>query len=141
MPNGNPTMHASDGVSLKEHFEDLLKEIDKRYEQRFSSQDLATKSALAAAAELAREKERAVMKAEENAEKWRNQANEWRGAMNDKDRFLATKESVKTLEGKIDVLESLRDIASGKASQNSVIGAYVMAAIGILIAIIKAFVK
>lgn len=59
--------------TLKEHFEKILAEKDK-----------AINIALAAAKE-------AVGVAEKNAEKWRDSANEWRGAMTDREKkFLLT---------------------------------------------------
>jgi hypothetical protein len=65
--------------------------------------------------------------------------------MNDKDRMFATKSEVlgrlEKIDGALGELKTVRDIAIGKASQNSVIGAYVIAVIGIIITIIKAFVK
>ena len=60
-------------VSLKEYFEKILVEKDR-----------ALNAALAAAKE-------AVQIAETNAEKWRNQANEWRGAMNDREKKFITR--------------------------------------------------
>jgi hypothetical protein len=62
--------------TLKEHFE-KLREADNE----------ATKIALAAAKE-------AVQIAENNAEKWRQSANEWRGAMNDKDKNFITRREI-----------------------------------------------
>jgi hypothetical protein len=63
-------------VSLKEHFEKILEEKDK-----------AINIALAAAKE-------AVGVAEKNAEKWRDQANEWRGAMSDREKKFITRGEV-----------------------------------------------
>lgn len=57
----------NDNVTLKEYFERILEEKDK-----------AVNIALAAAKE-------AVGVAEKNAEKWRDNANEWRQAMNDRE--------------------------------------------------------
>ncbi len=55
-------------------------------DQRFAEQEKATLVALQAA-------EKAVDKAEAAAERWRNNANEWRGAMGDRERdFLTRKE-------------------------------------------------
>jgi len=63
--------------TLKEHFEKILAEKDK-----------AINIALAAAKE-------AVGVAEKNAEKWRDAANEWRGAMTDREQtFMARSEFV-----------------------------------------------
>lgn len=55
-------------VPLREHFETLLAEQEKRYAQRFDAQ------------------EKAIAVAEANAEKWRANANEWRQAMTDRER-------------------------------------------------------
>lgn len=63
-------------VNLKEYFEKILEEKDK-----------AINIALAAAKE-------AVTVAEKNAEKWRNQANEWRAAMNDREKNFITRREV-----------------------------------------------
>jgi hypothetical protein len=64
-----------DTVTLKEHFDDLR-----------TADQLAIAAALASA-------EKAVGVAETNAEKWRDSANEWRSAMNDRERqFLTRKE-------------------------------------------------
>lgn len=63
-------------VSLREYIERILEEKDK-----------AVNIALAAAKE-------AVGVAEKNAEKWRDQANEWRGAMTDREKTFATKAEV-----------------------------------------------
>lgn len=55
-------------------------------DRRFEDNKTAVDAALAAA-------EKAVNKAEINAEKWRDSANEWRGAMSDRERaFLTRKE-------------------------------------------------
>jgi hypothetical protein len=73
-------------ISLKEYIE-----------TRFEAQEKAVSAALAAAekavvAALA-SSEKAVDKAEVSAERWRNAANEWRGAMGDRERdFLTRKE-------------------------------------------------
>lgn len=50
-----------------------MAEQEKRYEQRFDAQ------------------EQAVRVAETSAEKWRNQANEWRSAMLDRERTFFSK--------------------------------------------------
>ncbi len=64
-----------ENVPIKEYFEKILAEKDK-----------AINIALAAAKE-------AVTVAEKSAEKWRDAANEWRGAMQDRERdFLSRKE-------------------------------------------------
>ncbi len=57
----------------QEHFEKILIEKDN-----------ALRAALAAA-------EKAVQKAEDNAQRWQENANEWRAAMTDKDKLLLTR--------------------------------------------------
>jgi hypothetical protein len=61
--------------------------MDRRYEQRFAAQEAAVIAALAAS-------EKANLLADANAERWRAEANEWRGAMNDRERgFMSRGES------------------------------------------------
>lgn len=62
--------------TLKEHFEKVLVERDK-----------AISAALLSA-------EKAVQVAEANAEKWRQNANEWRGAMGDREKNFITRREV-----------------------------------------------
>lgn len=91
---------AKESVSLKEHFEKILAEKDK-----------AINIALAAAKE-------AVAVAEANAQKWRESANEWRGAMTDREKtfmprseFLTYKENA---EKAISTEKERGDIDQGK---------------------------
>lgn len=81
-------------ISIKEY-------VDRRFEE----QEKAVKAALASA-------ETAVNKAEVSAERWRNNANEWRGAMADRERdFLSRKEFysiIGTAVGVIGVILMLR---------------------------------
>lgn len=100
--------------------------------QRFQDNDKAIRAALDAA-------EKAVNKAEVNAEKWRDNANEWRGAMNDKDKSFALKADVERLSGEIKKLQLSEATLSGKASQNSVLLAYVIAAVSLAIGLIQLF--
>lgn len=62
----------------------LMDERDRRYGEIAQANEKATQIALSSA-------EKAVLVAERNAEKWRDNANEWRQAMNDKDRSFVTK--------------------------------------------------
>lgn len=81
--------------TLHAHVQSLFDEHDKRYEQRFIAQKEALESALASAI-------RAVDKAESIAEKWRQNANEWRAAMSDRDRAYLTKEAAEIKFSAID---------------------------------------
>lgn len=73
--------------SLRFYFERLLAESDKRYEQRFISQQEAIQAALLAQKEAVNAAlvaaDRAVVKAETAAEKRFDNVNEFRGAMAD----------------------------------------------------------
>jgi hypothetical protein len=130
-------MRESDYISLKEHFEKLLCEMDKRYCQRFEAQQAAVSAALTSSSA-------AVDKAEINAEKWRNNANEWRGAMNDKDKKVAETMMGRTeyraehenLMRRVDNLESAKDIATGRSSISVFISI-----LALIVAAIKLFIK
>src|SRR5688572_13935978 len=88
--------------TLKEHFEKMLAEKDK-----------AINIALAAAKE-------AVGVAEKNAEKWRDSANEWRGAMTDREKrfmLIETFEAYKESADRALAIEKARsDKGEGKQS-------------------------
>lgn len=109
--------------TLKEHFEAVLAEKDK-----------AINIALASAKE-------AVSVAEANAEKWRANANEWRGAMTDRERnfvqkseFVVYKESV---EKALTVEKERGDINQGKGMGAVSLWGYIVGAIGVVSMIIS----
>lgn len=62
----------------------LMDERDRRYGEVSEAKERAISAALAAA-------EKAVLVAEGNAEKWRMNANEWRAAMDDRERNFLSK--------------------------------------------------
>jgi mevalonate kinase len=89
------------GVPLREYVEALFREKEKAVEAALEAQAKAVAAALEAA-------DKAVTKAEQNAEKWRENANEWRGAMSDRDRELPSRREVETLiRGLVDKFETL----------------------------------
>lgn len=117
-------------VSLKEHFEKLLLEKDK-----------AINIALASAKE-------AVLVAETNSEKWRANANEWRGAMTDRERnFLTNSEFIAYKEAKdkeldkyvseIKVLELWKSNQEGRQARAQFIA--IIAVLVSIVAVIKSF--
>ena len=71
--------------TLHAHFKTMMDERDKRYEALSVAQKEAVEAALSSA-------QRAVDKAEGIAERWRQNANEWRSAMTDKDKLYLTKD-------------------------------------------------
>jgi len=62
----------------------LMDERDRRYGEVSEAKERAISAAMAAA-------EKAILVAENNAEKWRMNANEWRSAMNDRERQFLSK--------------------------------------------------
>jgi hypothetical protein len=69
---------------VKEFFAELRKADDRRATDLDAAQEKAVNAALTAAA-------LAVNKAEQNVQKWQDAANEWRGAMSDRDRQFVTR--------------------------------------------------
>jgi hypothetical protein len=65
--------------------------VDLRFGQAEKSVDKALAAAEKAVETALRSAEKAVEKAETNAERWRNNANEWRGAMSDRERDFLTR--------------------------------------------------
>jgi hypothetical protein len=119
--------------TLKSYIERVIDEHDRRYAERFVSQEKATQVALNSAAE-------AVAKAEANAEKWRANANEWRAAMTDRERNFMSREQADTqfeaLEKQIDELKTYRDSAEGRAGGLSAGWGFLIGAVGLVGAII-----
>ena len=80
-----------DGVSLREYVD-----------IRFSASDKAILSALASEREMRSAvltaQEKAVKLAEDNAALWRASANEWRGAMNDREGNFASRAEIEALK-------------------------------------------
>lgn len=94
------------------------RQLDQRFEQsdkfitqRFQDTDKAVNAALAAAKEAVgaalAASEKAVDKAEGNAEKWRDSANEWRGAMSDREREFLTRREFYGMVGTLIALITL----------------------------------
>jgi len=127
-----------------------------RNEQRFTAQQQAVKDALIAqekavsAALVAAEK--AVLVAETNAEKWRLAANEWRGAMNDRERTLMPRseaeqrlqaisesnaQGLKASAEKIDALAAAVEKSAGRREGLMIVFA-VIAAIATIISVVMA---
>lgn len=84
---------------------DTLKEYT---DTRLAAQEKAVEAALAAA-------EKATGKAEEDIKAWRAQANEWRGAMNDREVKFATHADLAGLSARIDAMEKLMDHSTGRS--------------------------
>ncbi len=123
-------MSQSEVVSLREYFEQLLKEYDLRYQQRFDASQDGIKQALTAAKE-------AVVKAEAAMEKRFDNTNEWRRTYED----LATKKLSRdeyvthheALNEKVANLQKRIDVREGSSSG---MGVVVTAAISVLAAVV-----
>jgi len=91
---------------VRDHLLAIVAANDRRYEDKFAASDKAVLAALAAqekavnAALAASEK--AVAVAERNAEKWRENANEWRGTMNDRETKFAQRGDLDAIKERID---------------------------------------
>jgi hypothetical protein len=97
--------HLLDNIeSLRREMTSIMNERDRRYTERSSQQDKAVVDALAAAEKAVNAAlvaaDKAVNKEETNAQVWRNSANEWRQAMNDREtRFLGKDEAALMVQG------------------------------------------
>lgn len=125
-------------ISVKEYFEKILSEKDKYYERVFTEKDKALNAALSTAKE-------AVAVAERNAEKWRDNANEWRGAMNDKDKNLMQKSEFYTFkdgyEKQMDELKARDDKGLGKKEGVTQLIGYILFVIALIAFLIERFSK
>ncbi len=112
-------------LTLKEYFEKILDERDK-----------AIKSALDAAKE-------AVLVAERNAEKWRANANEWRGAMTDRELDFVRKSEFIEYKASTDKATALQkervDKGEGRSTGLSQGWGFLVGGIGLLSALITMF--
>jgi hypothetical protein len=104
--------------------------------QHFEALRVADAAAIAAALAAA---EKAVNVAEVNAERWRNSANEWRAAMDDRERRFAQRDAVSTdvtnLQKQLDELKPSRQ--SQQWVVTTIIAAFSgLAALGAIIAVV-----
>lgn len=98
--------------SLKLHLEHVIAALDRLIDQRFEAYEKAISKAEATS-------EKAIDKAEANSERWRASSNEWRGAMNDREKNFLSQDAydrahvaladkmdaaIKALDDKVNVL-------------------------------------
>lgn len=124
--------------TLKAYVERVVHESDRRYEQRFEAQEKAVTAALASAA-------LAVDRAEVNAERWRNNANEWRAAMTDREKNFMSRDQADSqfdaLEKQITDLKRSRDASEGRMGGISAGWGYLVGAIGLAAALVAIFIN
>jgi hypothetical protein len=115
--------HVFDAInSLRRELTTIINERDRRYTERSAQQDKAVVDALAAAEKAVNAAlvaaDKAVEKEQVNAEKWRNNANEWRQAMDDREtRFMGKEEAnltVRAVEARVTKLEAASNVGEGR---------------------------
>lgn len=125
---------------LKVYFERVIDDSGKFIEQRFMDQEKAVAAALAAqekavAAALAAAA-LAVDKAEENAEKWRNASNEWRGAMTDRERdFMRSDQAAVEFSNMRKTMDELKEGRGVGKGLNAAWG-YLIGAVGLIATVV-----
>jgi hypothetical protein len=106
---------------------------DKRYASVFNAQEKATVAALAAA-------EKATSKAEETAAKKAEAQNEWRAAMNDRERILMPRleqEGLnRALADRIKALEDSRIQQAGQGAGTQAGWAWAVGAVGLILTVL-----
>ncbi len=80
---------SADDIPIRDYVDMLFAEKEKALQAALLAQEKAVNAALMSS-------DKAITKAEANAEKWRENANEWRGAMSDRDRELPSRREVDT---------------------------------------------
>jgi len=115
---------SSDDIPIRDYVDAMLAQADKRNEQRFLAQEKAVDAALASA-------DKASSKSEVNAERWRASANEWRGAMSDRDRELPSRREVDAAMAAHDErIRRLEDEAKSNKGKSAGIGLIVSVIVG-----------
>lgn len=123
--------------SLKAHYDAILRERDRRYEQRFADAETATRAALAAA-------EKAVTKAEASADKRFEGVNEFRQALSDQTAtFITRTEALALTERNAERVQELTNRVNQMEGHGSGLSAgygYLIAAVTAVGAVITAVV-
>jgi hypothetical protein len=114
--------------TLHSHIIGIMDEREKRSEAAIRFQKEAQEAALASA-------QKAIDKSEEDAKAWRQNANEWRAAMTDKDKLYLTKEMgdrrMDGLEKRLDEHQSKLDSSQGRSTGRSDIWGILIAGIAL----------
>lgn len=131
-------------ASLREYLLRVVSDLSQRQSQLADAQDKAVQAALVAqekavqAALAAADK--AVAKAEENTRQWQISANEWRGAMSDRERtFVPRPEHAKDIDAmkdRLDRLESRTNVTTGIKQGSDAVIAWFFAAAGLSIGLV-----
>jgi hypothetical protein len=84
---------------------------------------------------------KAIKLAEENAAHWRSQANEWRGAMTDRERSFMTRTEIDVrfcaLEDQLRDVKKAIQISAGKSLGTTAAWGYLVGAVGLIVLIVN----
>jgi hypothetical protein len=121
-----------ESISLKEHIERILGEMDKRYEQRFAASQKASSDALAAT-------EKAIDKQDAASEKRFASVNEFRATLSDQAAQLLPRAEAqvefKALRDRLDAITLRQERSEGKSTGLSAGWGYLVGLIGFLAAV------
>lgn len=136
--------HTGNDVPVREYLLRIIADQDTRWSQLAEAQATAVQAALVAqekavqAALAAADK--AVAKAEEGATAWRVSANEWRGAMSDRERTFITRteydQGMKAMTEKVEMLRQFADVATGQQHGRSDMAGWIVGGVMFLIAVV-----
>ena len=107
----------------------ILEERDKRYEEKFNAQESAVIIALGAA-------EKASDKSERDIVKWQQGANEWRGAMVDREDSFISIDQFKSLEKAVDALAEDFKVSTAKRQGATQLWSAILAAVVVIATVI-----
>lgn len=110
-------------VTLKEYVDKNIASLKELIEARFDAAQVA------------------IDKFEEDNERWRENANEWRGQSNDRETAFALKSELQSLREDVSRLQLSEATLAGKASQNTVNVALVISIISIGVGVFSIFRK
>lgn len=139
-------------IDLREHFDRLLAEQRNTNDAKLDGikDSIASLKEVIQASMLAQKEavqaqqisnDKAVAASEVNAEKWRLNANEWRGAMNDRERNLMPRsETERLFEALSAQITEVKTWASEGYGKNQMLG-YVVGAAGVIVGIAVAIIK
>jgi hypothetical protein len=115
------------GVSLREHFDEKFAAADRAVSAALAAQEKATAAAFVAS-------EKAISKADVNAEKWRENANEWRSSMLDRENKFAQRAEMeaelKAIRAEVAMLRESRAAGSGRGAGQAAMWGYVVGGFG-----------
>ena len=125
---GRTRSASSDDIPIRDYVDMLVSEKEKALQAALLAQEKAVAAALASA-------DKANDKSQADAENWRAQANEWRGAMSDRDRELPSRREVDAARaGLDDRIRRLEDAAKASAGRSQGINASAGVVVGAIAA-------